>query len=355
MKKKLVRLTEQDLHNIIHEAINELDWKTYTKAANKREAQGKHQNASALRQTAKQRFDDKFVGDLQYDTMGDKMKGKQSPKFQTHFETKTPSIEATNARGDKLIHHRVKGQDKHYDSKGVTTPEKFFKNKEVANAYNKARQELNTFNEQKLQAIVSETIKKVLKEGFGSNGNGAINGDLFGTSLNPTSEKLPKGFEKKELEDGTTIYTDQDFNEYTKDEYGKFHPLGEQKQLQESNELYDEWYQVEDYDGNTGNPGDYRSYELGHSYVDSAIENAKESGYDSLEDYLFYWLDEVKDGLPWYWSNDNAYKGERLFTHDGFTFYDLYGQLILDEYPVADARRDQEFEEKLKRGEYWTK
>ena len=42
--KKIVRLTESDLHRIIKESVNniitELDWKTYANAANKRQAQG---------------------------------------------------------------------------------------------------------------------------------------------------------------------------------------------------------------------------------------------------------------------------------------------------------------------------
>jgi DNA mismatch repair ATPase MutL len=40
MNKKLIRLTEQDLHNIVKESVNkiltELDWKTYANAAKKR-------------------------------------------------------------------------------------------------------------------------------------------------------------------------------------------------------------------------------------------------------------------------------------------------------------------------------
>jgi len=39
MNKKLIRLTESDLHKIVKESVNkvltELDWKTYASAANK--------------------------------------------------------------------------------------------------------------------------------------------------------------------------------------------------------------------------------------------------------------------------------------------------------------------------------
>ena len=36
---KVIRLTESDLHKMIKEAINELDWRTYASAAKKRNAQ----------------------------------------------------------------------------------------------------------------------------------------------------------------------------------------------------------------------------------------------------------------------------------------------------------------------------
>ena len=53
MNKKLIRLTESDLHRIVKESVNrvltELDWKTYANAARKRALQG---------------ADDKVIGDL---------------------------------------------------------------------------------------------------------------------------------------------------------------------------------------------------------------------------------------------------------------------------------------------------
>ncbi len=46
-------------------------------------------------------------------------------------------------------------------------------------------------------------------------------------------ERLPKGWEKIEREDDEPIYRDEDYNEYVKDEYGKFKPI-ENDILQES-------------------------------------------------------------------------------------------------------------------------
>jgi len=124
---------------------------------------------------------------------------------------------------------------------------------------------------------------------------------------------------------------------------------------QKSNELYNEWYEVEDYDGNYGKKGDYRSYELGHTYWDNMKADAKEMGYKNFEDYLWFWFDEVLPDLPWYWYNDKSYNGIPVYQHDGFVFYDLNGQVILNEYAIGDARRDLDFEHRLKSGEYWTK
>ena len=76
--------------------------------------------------------------------------------------------------------------------------------------------------ESDLHRLVKESVKRIVREDFG-NGNGVIGGDIFGTSLNPTQERLPRGWEKIETSGGT-IYTDQDGNTYYKDEYGKFQP-----------------------------------------------------------------------------------------------------------------------------------
>jgi hypothetical protein len=66
MSKKLVRLTEDDLHRIIKESVNniltELDWKTYANAADKRRKQGK--NAYDLEQAASKALSKKYNRNL---------------------------------------------------------------------------------------------------------------------------------------------------------------------------------------------------------------------------------------------------------------------------------------------------
>lgn len=114
--------------------------------------------------------------------------------------------------------------------------------------------------------------------------------------------------------------------------------------LKESNELYDEWYEQEDYDGNVGEEGMVRSYDIGTYYMGSAEEDAKECGYDDVAEYLEYWFSEIQPECPWYWTKVGSgygYNGRTVFKHDGIVCKDIYGQIMIDEYPIADPRRDQ--------------
>jgi len=50
--KQTIRLTESDLHNLIREAINELDWRTYANAAKKSDSMGDNDRAEKFRRHA---------------------------------------------------------------------------------------------------------------------------------------------------------------------------------------------------------------------------------------------------------------------------------------------------------------
>lgn len=130
------------------------------------------------------------------------------------------------------------------------------------------------------------------------------------------------------------------------------------KVLNEDNELYNEWYDEEDYDGNTGEQGMIRSYDIGTYYMDSAERDAEESGFDDVADYLQYWFDEIKPDCPWHWTKAGSgygHNGTTVFRNDGVVCKDIYGQIMVDEYPIGDARRNADFDERLNRGEYWVK
>ena len=111
--------------------------------------------------------------------------------------------------------------------------------------------------------------------------------------------------------------------------------------LRESNELYDEWYDEEDYDGNVGEPGLIKSYEIGDYYTCQAEQDAEEYGMP-LEDYLLYWFDEIKSDCPWYWTEKSSGYYKTLAQQDGVVIKELPGdQIVIDEYPIGDGERDR--------------
>ena len=57
--KKVIKLTESDLHKMIKEAINELDWKTYMNAAKARNDSGNYKSSDKLMKHAQQQFNQK--------------------------------------------------------------------------------------------------------------------------------------------------------------------------------------------------------------------------------------------------------------------------------------------------------
>lgn len=107
--------------------------------------------------------------------------------------------------------------------------------------------------------------------------------------------------------------------------------------LKETNKLYNEWYEEEDYNGHTGEPGMIRSYDIGTYYDSNAEVDAKENGFDNLEDYLKYYFDEIKTECPWYWQKIGpgyGYHGNTIFKEGGIVCKEIYGQIMFDEYPL---------------------
>ena len=113
--------------------------------------------------------------------------------------------------------------------------------------------------------------------------------------------------------------------------------------LNEVNELYQEWYDQEDYNGNVGEEGMIRSYDIGAYYIGQAEEDAAENGYDDVAEYLEYWFNEIQHDCPWYWQRIGSgygYNGTTIFKNDGIVCKDIYGQIMVDEYPIGDGRRN---------------
>ena len=189
MEKQVIKINESQIRKIVAESVrnvlSEIDWKTYANAAKKRLQQykdsGRQDNEKfdkywELQKAANQAFDDDYVGLMKYDTMGDKMKGKHSPKFDAKLDLSREdmpysSVQGYNKSGDKLFSTK-KGT--YHSSKGITTPKNFFKDAEVSDAYTKANDELwdyhngnYAYDNEKgwhLKESVEKAVTSVLKE-----------------------------------------------------------------------------------------------------------------------------------------------------------------------------------------------
>lgn len=106
------------------------------------------------------------------------------------------------------------------------------------------------------------------------------------------------------------------------------------RNILKENECMD-FYSEEDEFGNVGEPGMVKSYDIGYYSVDNAMLDAKECGYENLQDYLKFWWNEVSDDIPFTWQklgSGYGYHGTTLLRLRNFVFKDIYGQLMIDEY-----------------------
>ena len=124
------------------------------------------------------------------------------------------------------------------------------------------------------------------------------------------------------------------------------------------NGVNDEWYQEEDYYGHVGSEGMIRSYDIGGYYMSNAEQDAKESGFDDVVEYLKYWFSEIQSECPWYWTKIGkgyGYHGNTLFREGGVVCKEIADQIMFDVYPIGQAEYDDDFNNRLNRGEYYAK
>ena len=104
----------------------------------------------------------------------------------------------------------------------------------------------------------------------------------------------------------------------------------------------DEWYAQEDDFGKTGEYGMVRSYDIGYMILENCENNAKEMGYDNVEDYLRLWAGECTLAeCPFQWQrlgSGYGYHGRTLFEADDIVnghlvCKEIYGQIMFDAYP----------------------
>jgi len=187
---KTMKLNEKQLRQIVKESLNELDWKTYANAAKKRLQQYRENPENKelwdkwyeLNKMANQRFDDDYVGTMKYDTLGDKWKGKHSPKFDVHFDTsKTDRMPYGAVNGYNKGGNKIFSTDKgrYHSPNGITTPKSFFRDQEVADKFEKANDELWNYDmgnydytpekgwhlkESQLRQIIRESLEEIIKK-----------------------------------------------------------------------------------------------------------------------------------------------------------------------------------------------
>ena len=98
----------------------------------------------------------------------------------------------------------------------------------------------------------------------------------------------------------------------------------------------DEFYPEEDDNGNQGEEGQVKSYDVGNLYITNLEEEAEEEGM-SLEDYLKYWWSEISaEYVPFTWEtlgSGYGFHGKTITTVGNVVFKEIYGQVMVDEYP----------------------
>lgn len=149
MKKQTIRLSEAQLHRVIKESVNkvlsELDWKTYANAARKSKERGdSFDRYYNFGKAANDAFNDEYVGDYKHDTLGDKLRGNKSPRFDAFFHPNRDkfaygAVTGYNKGGDKIF---ATEKGTYHSHNGLQKPGSFFRNKEVADAFEKANDEL---------------------------------------------------------------------------------------------------------------------------------------------------------------------------------------------------------------------
>ena len=151
MDKKLIRLTENDLHKIVKESVNrvltELDWKTYANAAKKRAEQGKDDKAEDLAQFAT----DRFNNDFGYDELDGTYDENGLPYHQDVRGTVTPFGSAYGGMGrwtpmDAQMHAGYYPRQYKNGSHIFNPSSKMKPTKNIIDKYQKASDEIGKFD-----------------------------------------------------------------------------------------------------------------------------------------------------------------------------------------------------------------
>lgn len=98
----------------------------------------------------------------------------------------------------------------------------------------------------------------------------------------------------------------------------------------------DDFFNEEDSNGNYGQPGQVKSYDIGYYSTANAEEDARQSGFDSLEEYLTFWWREVGPEVPFTWQTlggGYGFHGDTIAQIGNVCIKAIYDQIMVDEYP----------------------
>ena len=98
----------------------------------------------------------------------------------------------------------------------------------------------------------------------------------------------------------------------------------------------DSWYNEEDYEGKVGQVGMIRSYDIGYITTEQMEQMAQEEGFSDMTQAITYWWNEVSSECPWSWTPQGhgyGYNGTTIAKIGNVVIKDIYGQIMIDEYP----------------------
>ena len=196
-KSNVTKINESQLRNIIKEAINELDWKTYANAA-KKAKEWREKNPYKYDRNRGMSFDRAAVNAFNKQHDIDNLPNFGGERGNINFRSDNGNVELSGSRDhdfgyDKsgMLNHNVTHLSKQYGKDGKygrtrmwdrayeTTPEEFYDDEEMATKFINAEKDVEDFNsgkysydnkkgwhlkESKLSKIIKENIKNVLKE-----------------------------------------------------------------------------------------------------------------------------------------------------------------------------------------------
>lgn len=207
-----------------------------------------------------------------------------------------------------------------------------------------------TITESQLRQIVKESIKKVLREyKEWDNSIEALARDLcdgfedikdYNSTLQALKDAISDGYSLEELwrmnnEDSGIVYDIISNYEDTGLDESRLckKSAKRRKTLRESVE---DFYAAEDDFGNVGEEGMVKSYDIGWANGVSNWEAEAANEGMTLQQYLKLWWENAGYENPFRWEKlgpGYGFHGDTILKLGNVVFKDIYGQLIIDEYP----------------------